>query len=112
ERRVAERHQLVLEIPGQGVNRSDLALARSRGVAWRRGPTRVCGLGPRVPGVKGKVVPGDTDPGGPVQARALVDGDCRGTRLFVDEVVGARGEDVGMVGVHGHGRLVLMVLRG
>src|SRR5439155_1014564 len=50
--RVTERDQLVLEIPGQGVNRSHLTLAGCRRVTRGSGPAGVGGLGPRVSGVE------------------------------------------------------------
>ena len=86
-------------------------LARCGGVACGGRPPCVCGLDPRVPAVEREVVTRHAHTRGPIEARAVVDRERLRTCLLIDEVVGSGDEDVRGIGIHRHGRLVLMVLR-
>ena len=108
---VTEGDQLVLGVPGQGVDWPGVPLADGGWIAVEVGPARVRRLGPVVARIEREVNPGDPDRGRPVQTGAVVDGQRLWTALLIHEVVRARHQDVRRLGVQRHSRLVLMVLR-
>ena len=74
DRGIAERDQLILEVPGQGMDRAWPTLAHGGRRAAGIGPAGVGRLCPAMPVVKREVIAGEADAGSAIQAGAPIDG--------------------------------------
>ena len=108
---IAKRHELVLVVPGQGVDGTGVTFTGGQRIAVGGGPTRVGGLRPVVTRVEREINTGYTDPGGSVQTCPTVYGEWLRAGLLVDKVIRPCHEDIRRVRIQGNRRLVLMVLR-